>query len=63
MIKDMNVTDMVNIYQRESIGSQFRNKQIEAIDPVKGDLKARKDPYEEYYKKRNQMIAHARLAS
>ena len=62
-IKDRNVSDMLNIYRRENLASHYRHKPIEAVDPVKGDLKARKDPYEEYYKKRNQMIQNARLAS
>lgn len=62
-IKEMNVTDMRNIYRRESAGGQFRNRHIEGLDPIKGDLKAKKDPYEEHFKKRKQMIQNARLAS
>jgi hypothetical protein len=62
-IKDMNVSDMRNIYRKESIGTQFRNRQIECLDPIKGDLRAKKDPYEEHFRKRKQMIQNARLAS
>ena len=62
----MNVTEMASIYkQEENVQTRGKSvraklKHIESLDPFKGDLTARKDPYEEH-ERRKQMAINSRM--
>lgn len=60
-VNKQNVKDMKNVYRRENHRHDQKNKKMEAADPVKGDLKAKKDPYHEEHMRK--LYVKARLAS